>query len=165
MSSDVEGTGNVDAMFEFEMGEHTSKFPCDRLYVTNHMWAIQTEDGNLRFGLTAYAVRLLQDVYFLDWLIDPGTHVKSRAHIGSIESKKAESDLYSPVAGVFTAINQTALDDPSVINADAYQAGWLIEIQPDQGQADSLLSPDQYAEHLIVAWDVAQKTIKGQANV
>ena len=50
-----------------------------------------------RFGFSAYAVRLLQDVYFLDWIVDPDTPVKSRAHIGSIESKKAESDLYAPI--------------------------------------------------------------------
>ena len=183
MSNDVDdGKGGNDGdtvvpVFEFAMGEHTAEFPLDRLYVTNHMWAIQTDDCHYRFGLTAYAVRLLQDVYFLDWLIEPGTPVKHRGHIGSIESKKAESDLYSPIAGVFTAINHAALDDPSVINADTYGAGWMIEIQADgiktghiaaeadSGEAASLLSPDQYAEHLIAAWDVAQKTIKGQANV
>lgn len=153
-----------DSMFDFAMGEHTAKFPRDRVYVTNHMWGIPTDDGIVRFGLTSYAVRLLQDVYFLDWLIEPGSHVKLRSHIGSIESKKAESDLYAPIAGVFMSINEAALDDPSIINADAYSDGWLFEIQADQRQVDSLLSPDQYAEHLVTAWDVAQKTIKGQAN-
>lgn len=158
-------SANKDQAFEFAMGEHNAKFPGDRVYVTNHMWAMNTVGESYRFGLTAYAVRLLQDVYFLDWLVEPGTHVKSRGHIGSIESKKAESDLYAPIAGVMSAINEVALDDPSIINADTYDEGWLIEIQADQGQADSLLSPDQYAEHLVAAWDVAQKTIKGQANV
>jgi glycine cleavage system H protein len=158
-------SGDLNAeMFEFAMGQHLAKFPCDRVYVTNHMWGMPVGDGILRFGLTAYAVRLLQDVYFLDWLIEPGTPIDLRGHIGSIESKKAESDLYAPIAGVFHAINEQVLDDPSMINADTYGDGWLIQIQAGPGQAETLLSPDGYAEHLVTAWDVAQKTIKGQAN-
>jgi glycine cleavage system H protein len=113
--------------------------------------------------LTAYAVRLLQDVYFLDWILDPPVQIESRAHIGSIESKKAESDLYAPLAGKLVAINDATLDDPSLINADTYHDGWMIEIETDS--AASLLSPDAYAEHLVAAWEVAQRTIKGQANL
>ena len=143
------------------MGEFTAKFPCDRQYATNHMWAQRVKRTRYRFGLTAYAVRLLQDVYFLDWIVDPDTLVKSRAHIGSIESKKAESDLYAPIAGTLVAINHAALDDPSIINADTYDEGWLIEIETE---SDDLLTPDAYAEHLAEAWEVAQRTIKGQVN-
>lgn len=148
--------------FSFPMGEFTATFPRDRSYATNHMWAKETQTGRFRFGLTAYAVRLLQDVYFLDWIVDPSAPIKLRAQIGSIESKKAESDLYSPIAGTLVGINDEALDDPSIINADTYGEGWLIEIE----SADSkpLLKPNAYAEHLHEAWDVAQKTIKGQAN-
>lgn len=144
------------------MGEFTAEFPRDRHYVTNHMWAAQIEGLRYRFGLTAYAVRLLQDVYFLDWLSEPPAQIALRGHIGSIESKKAESDLYSPVAGTLTQINESTLSDPSLINADAYGDGWLIEIEAEPSPA--LLSPDEYAEHLIEAWKVAQRTIKGQAN-
>ena len=59
------------------------------------MWA-QRRDDCLRFGFTAYAVRLLQDVYFLDWSVDAGISLAERQEIGSIESKKAESSLYVP---------------------------------------------------------------------
>lgn len=163
---------NFGDTFDFAMGEHTATFPRDRLYATNHMWAIaglddqddQDDDRVVRLGLTAYAVRLLQDVYFLDWLVEPGATIPSKQHIGSIESKKAESDLYAPVAGVLHAINDDALNDPSVINADTYGDGWMIEIKVARSQIDLLLSPDQYAAHLEIAWEVAQKTIKGQAN-
>ncbi len=148
--------------FTFAMGEFEAKFPRDRMYATNHMWAKQIDANRYRFGLTTYAVRLLQDVYFLDWIIDPPTAVKLCAHIGSIESKKAESDLYAPVSGTLTGINAGALDDPSIINADAYGDGWLIQI--DASDSDPLLTPDAYADHLTEAWEVAQRTIKGQAN-
>ena len=150
--------------FTFGMGEFSASFPRDRSYVTNHMWAKSIENGGWRFGLTAYAVRLLQDVYFLDWLVSVGQSLGHRQMLGSIESKKAESDLYSPIAGTLSAINDEALSDPSIINAAPYGDGWMIEIVANEGADTKLLSPDGYAEHLIQAWDVAQRTIKGQAN-
>ncbi|MEM9644248.1 MAG: glycine cleavage system protein H [Planctomycetota bacterium] len=151
-------------VFTFEMGEHTAEFPRGRQYVANHMWATQCAEyaRRYRFGLTAYAVRLLQDVYFLDWVVQAGTPIGHRAVMGSIESKKAESELYSPVAGTLTTINEDLLDDPSTINADTYGDGWMFEIEADD--IGPLLSAEQYAEHLIAAWAVAQRTIKGQAN-
>lgn len=148
--------------FSFAMGEFQAKFPRDRHYATNHMWARQMRQDRWRLGLTAYAVRLLQDVYFLDWLIEPSTTVALKQMIGSIESKKAESDLYAPLAGRLAAINQQALEDPSIINADAYGDGWMIEL--DVEDATTLLNPDEYGQHLVEAWQVAQRTIKGQAN-
>lgn len=154
-----------DDSFTFAMGEFDATFPTDRLYATNHMWALPV-DGvavRYRFGLTAYAVRLLQDVYFLDWEVDVPSRLSLKQMIGAIESKKAESDLYSPVVGELTAINDDVLSDPALINADPYGAAWMIEIQIESDSA--LLNPDAYAAHLETAWDVAQKTIKGQANV
>ncbi len=98
-----EGEDDEDAWFSFAMGEFNAEFPRDRHYATNHMWAKLVEAGRWRFGLTAYAVRLLQDVYFLDWLVEPPAPIALRAQIGSIESKKAESDLYAPLAGKLIA--------------------------------------------------------------
>lgn len=146
------------------MGEFSAAFRGDRRYVKNHMWATATENRRWRFGLTEYAVRLLQDVYFLDWTVEPPAPVEYRMTIGAIESKKAESDLFSPISGTFVAFNEQAIDDPSVINADPYGDGWLIEIESDSDAPATLLTPEQYAEHLIEAWEVAQRTIKGQAN-
>jgi glycine cleavage system H protein len=159
---------NENGCFEFAMGDFSAEFPTDRSYAKNHMWASQVqpqgEPSRWRFGLTAYAVRLLQDVYFLDWLVEPVAAIESRAHIGSIESKKAESDLFAPLEGKLVAINETALSDPSIINADCYGEGWMIEMTASQDASAVLLDPEGYAEHLVKAWDVAQKTIKGQAN-
>lgn len=148
------------------MGEYTARFPTDRMYAANHMWAqpLAEQPSVYRFGLTAYAVRLLQDVYFLDWIVEPPSELRHRQEIGAIESKKAESDLFAPLHGRLTAINRVALDDPSTINVSPYGDGWLIEIKPTPQARDELLSPAAYLQHLESAWQVAQRTIKGQVN-
>ena len=144
----------------FKMGEYEALFPNDRKYAKNHMWAIRIDD-KWRFGLAAYAVRLLQDVYFLDWEISPGTEVQQGAHIGDIESSKAESSLHAPISGTLLEFNRLLLKDPSAINVDKYDAGWLFEMR---AKTDVLLSPDGYLDHLKAVWEVTQKTIKGQLN-
>ena len=146
----------------FMMGEYEARFPTNLLYGKNHMWASHNEqDALIRFGLSAYAVRLLQDVYFLDLEIEPGMPLKPRQEIGSIESKKAESSLYTPIAGAVAKVNENLLEDPTAINLDKYDRGWLFELK---ATPEELLSCDQYLEHLEAAWQVAQRTIKGQAN-
>ncbi|MDP6446440.1 MAG: glycine cleavage system protein H, partial [Pirellulaceae bacterium] len=127
----------------FMMGEYEAVIPSDRRYARNHMWAKPHNDSEFRFGFrfgfTAYAVRLLQDVYFLDWTVDEGAALNERQQIGAIESKKAESDLFSPVGGVLSAFNAELLSDPSAINVDKYEQGWLFDMASD---GESLLSPE-----------------------
>jgi glycine cleavage system H protein len=142
------------------MGKFPAQFPVDRTYARNHMWA-QRREGAWRFGFSAYAVRLLQDVYFLEWTVDVGTQLRDRHPIGAIESSKAESDLYAPAPGKLLAFNEALLKDPSAINVDTYGPGWLLELETDGAE---LLSPEQYLQHLEQAWAVAQRTIKGQIN-
>jgi len=144
----------------FMMGEFEARFPADRQYAKNHMWALAV-DGGFRFGFSAYAVRLLQDVYFLEWEIDPPAPLRAQQKIGFIESSKAESDLYAPVAGTLCEINEGLLSDPSAINTDKYGAGWLFEVETS---GESLLSPEAYLEHLDAVWGTTQRTIKGQLN-
>ncbi|MBI81645.1 MAG: glycine cleavage system protein H [Planctomycetaceae bacterium] len=144
----------------FMMGEFEARFPTDRQYTTNHMWA-QQQGGSYRFGFSAYAIRLLQDVYFLDWSVDAQTKVAERQLIGSIESSKAESDLFSPLEGRLTCFNEALLSDPALINVDGYERGWLFEIS---GQGDAFHAPQEYIEYLVEVWEVAQRTIKGQLH-
>lgn len=144
----------------FMMGEFPAHLPADRQYAKNHMWALRVED-RFRFGFSAYAVRLLQDVYFLDWIVDEGVRLAEKQEIGSIESKKAESALYAPITGVLTRFNGNVLSDPSAINVDKYHHGWLFEIQ---GSGNGLLSPEGYLAHLNDVWEITQRTIKGQLN-
>jgi glycine cleavage system H protein len=142
----------------FMMGKFETRIPHDRIYARNHMWCQSLADRH-RFGFSAYAVRLLQDVYFLEWSIDTGAHVQFRQEIGSIESSKAESALYAPMAGQLIDFNQALLSDPSAINVDTYGAGWLFEMV---GDTSSLLNAALYVDFLAQAWEETQRTIKGQ---
>ena len=144
----------------FMMGKFEARIPRDRQYARNHMWCSTRSDQH-RFGFTAYAVRLLQDVYFLEWSVDAGAPVSFRQEIGSIESSKAESALYAPTAGVITEFNAALLADPSAINLDNYGDGWLLDLQ---GDAASMLGPQQYVEFLAESWKEAERTIKGQLH-
>jgi len=145
----------------FMMGQFEAKFPRDRNYAMNHMWASPKKGGSFRVGFTAYAVRLLQDVYFLEWTVDEGAWVEHRQEIGTIESKKAESDLYSPAAGRLTVFNERLLNDPSAINIDKYDTGWLFDLESVDPE---LMTAEQYLDHLNDVWAVTQRTIKGQLN-
>jgi glycine cleavage system H protein len=152
----------IDAL-TFMMGEFEAVFPTDRRYAKNHMWAqVSAEDpSQVRFGFTAYAVRLLQDVYFLDWLIDAPSVLKESQEIGSIESKKAESALFAPGPGQLLQFNEALMEDPSSINTDKYAGGWLFDMNIERPE---FLTTNQYIELLDDLWAKTQRTIKGQLN-
>lgn len=141
----------------FLMGKYPAELPADRRYARNHMWC--QEDGSLyRFGFTAYAIRLMRDVYFLDWNLSAGDAVQEKQQIGHIETSKAVSDLFAPIAGTLVAINQELLNDPSPINTDGYGAGWLFAMQ---GSMQTTLSVQEYYQFLDANWEKTQRTLKG----
>lgn len=144
----------------FMMGQYKALVPDDRMYSPRHLWLQESEFGRYRVGFTSYSVRLLQDVYFLEWSIDPDTIVRDKQEIGEVESAKAISSMFPPFAGKVLEFNQKLLNDPSGINADNYGSGWLYEFETSA----SPLSATGYVEFLKSAWDDAQKTIKGQIN-
>ena len=143
-------------MLTFMMGEFEAEFPADRQYAKNHMWARSSDDGSIQFGFAAYAVRLLQDVYFLDWLVEAPVVLSAGQEIGSIESKKAESSLFAPIDGELIQFNEALMDDPSTINVDKYQRGWLFTMKGDSGE---LIQPSDYITLLDEVWDKTQRTI------
>ena len=142
----------------FMMGNFAARFPVDRRYANNHMW-LRAEGEVLRFGLSAYAVRLLQEVYFLEWTVDAGAVVREKDEIGAIESSKATAGLYAPIAGTITRFNSAVLADPSAINKDGYGAGWFFEMT---GKTDGTMDAQQYLEYLGVSWTKTQALLKGQ---
>ncbi len=141
----------------FLMGKFPAVLPAELRYARNHMWCRQNE-GSLRFGFTSYAVRLMQDVYFLDWDLADGAAVQAKQQIGHIETSKATSDLFAPIAGTIVRFNQDVLKDPSAINVDNYGAGWLFEMQGNPGDT---LSAQEYHDFLDANWDKTQRMLKG----
>jgi glycine cleavage system H protein len=150
----------------FPMGKFTAVLPGDLRYARNHMWARSLGPGpagtRWQFGFTSYAIRLMKDVYFLDWNLSAGDSVELLQEIGHIETSKAESDLFSPLAGVLTTFNTALLNDPSAINVDGYGAGWLFEIET--GDDSVLLEPGVYLQFLADNWEKTQRHIKGRIN-
>ena len=143
----------------FMMGQYEVRIPTDRMYSENHLW-LKPSGNSYQVGFTAYSVRLLQDVYFLDWSIDPDTDVPHRKEIGEIESSKALSSLYSPFSGRVLEFNEHLLEDPSTINTDNYGAGWLFQFQTEA----TLIAPEEYVKLLEGGWEETQRHLKGQIN-
>src|SRR5215472_5640021 len=142
----------------FLMGKFPAELPGDLRYaLTNHMWCRSTGSRH-RFGFTAYAVRLMQDVYFLDWVVNAGDTVKQLQQIGHIETSKAVADLFAPTSGTLLTFNQEVLKDPSAINVDNYGAGWLFEMDGDSGV---LVPVGEYHGFLDANWEKTQRMLKG----
>jgi glycine cleavage system H protein len=97
----------------FHMGKHPAVLPGELRYARNHMWASEQAANRWRFGFTSYAIRLMQDVYFLSWSIDAGDAVTLLQEIGRIETSKAESDLFAPLTGTLETFNPALLNDPT----------------------------------------------------
>ncbi len=147
----------------FLMGKYPAELPGELRYARNHMWAREVAPGRWRFGFTSYAIRLMKDVYFLDWSISAGDPVTLSQEIGHIETSKAESDLFAPLTGTLTAFNQALLDDPSTINVDGHGAGWLFEIE--SADPGPLMDVSGYHQFLSSTWETTQRVIKAKINI
>ena len=102
--------------------------PNDLRYTASHEWVRVEADGTLTSGITDHAQEALGDVVFLE-LPEAGRSVAKEEAIAVIESVKAASDIYAPVAGEILEANQAAIDAPESVNTDAY-AAWLFKIKP-----------------------------------
>jgi glycine cleavage system H protein len=142
----------------FMMGKFPAPLPEELRYARNHMWCRPAGADPMRFGFTAYAVRLMQDVYFLDWQVNAGDALQLKQTIGHIETSKAQSDLFAPVAGTLIAFNQELLQDPSPINVDNHGAGWLFEMATD---GTGTMTATEYYQFLDSNWETTQRLLKG----
>ncbi|MBX9680115.1 MAG: glycine cleavage system protein GcvH [Gemmataceae bacterium] len=121
--------------------------PKNLRYSKSHEWA-KLEGEVCTIGITKFAVDQLTDVVFVE-LPDVGDHVFAGDSFGEIESVKAVSDLYSPINGEVTAINQDLIRDPAGIAADPFGKGWLIQVKPEPGSnLNAMMSPDQYQKQI-----------------
>jgi glycine cleavage system H protein len=102
--------------------------PADLKYTQSHEWIKQEADGTITVGITDHAQEALGDIVFLE-LPDAGRTVKAGEECAVVESVKAASDIYAPVAGEVVARNDAAVDAPESVNQDAY-AAWLFKLKP-----------------------------------
>jgi glycine cleavage system H protein len=118
----------------------------DRKYTKDHEWA-SAKGQNVTVGITDFAQTSLGDVTFVQ-LPETGKVFKKGEIIGSVESVKAVSDIYAPISGKITKVNQDVLNDPALLNQDPYGKAWLIEVEASNaGELNELLSPEAYKQH------------------
>jgi len=116
-------------------------------YATTHEWAT-LEGETCTLGISKFAVDQLTDVVYVE-LPEVGDHVFAGESFGEIESVKAVSDLYSPVNGEISAVNEKLLEDPARIAADPYGKGWMVKIKVEPGtRLDHLLTAEQYEKQV-----------------
>ena len=122
-----------------------SSYPADLRYTKSHEWLRTLQDGTIEVGITDHAQQALGDLVFVE-VPEAGRQLAAGDACAVVESVKAASDIYSPVAGTIVAVNQALADKPETINEDAYGEGWIFAVQPeDLAQLDELLTPDDYA--------------------
>ena len=118
--------------------------PSDRKYAKTHEWARDDGDGTVTVGITEHAQEALGDVVFVE-LPEVGQEVTAGAEFGVVESVKAASDLYSPVSGEVTEVNDRLESAPETINEDPFEAGWIMKVHVnDAGELDDLLDGSDY---------------------
>jgi glycine cleavage system H protein len=120
-----------------------SKTPNDLRYTKSHEWVKKEADGTVSVGITDHAQGLLGDMVFVE-LPKVGTKVAAGKECGVVESVKAASDIYAPIAGEITAVNSSVSDAPESVNQDAY-AAWMFKIKPaSAAEVDALLDAKAY---------------------
>ena len=121
------------------------KTPSDLKYSRNDEW-IRIENGTATVGITDYAQDQLNDIVYVE-LPDVGAEYQAGAAFGVVESVKAASDIYLPVGGKITAVNDKVAGEPELINTDPYGDGWLVKIQVTNGDTSGLMAADAYAQY------------------
>lgn len=118
--------------------------PDDRKYSESHEW-LRIEDDVAVVGITDHAQRRLGDITFVEFP-EPGQRFEAGEVCMTVESVKAASDIYLPVAGTVREINRTLEDHPEIVNQDPHGAGWLVKIEDyDAAAVESLLDAEGYA--------------------
>jgi len=122
-------------------------FPDDLQYSDDHEWAKQT-DGVARIGISDYAQNQLGDIVFVE-LPEVGDTFEKGQEFGTVESVKAVSELYMPVGGEITAINEALEEAPELVNNDPYSGGWMIDVRLENpSEYDELKDQQAYLELL-----------------
>ena len=121
-----------------------SNSPSELKYASSHEWARLEDDGTITVGITDHAQNALGDVVYVE-LPEIGNTYSAGEEIAVVESVKAASDIYAPLAGEVIAINEALQDSPEIINESPYDDGWFFKLQPSEvGELENLLDAEDY---------------------
>ncbi len=123
-----------------------ANFPADLLYTRDHEWA-RVDGQRVRVGITQHAVDQLGDITLVNLDVAVGTTLEAGKPFGTVESVKAVSDLFAPVAGKVVEVNPALTDSPELINENPYEKGWMITLEVS-GPVTGLLDPAAYTAHV-----------------
>ena len=123
----------------YRRARFTTRLPLDRRYTASHFWLREVEPSRWRIGFTKFATRMLGDLVEYHLSLVHGDAMTLGQSIGSVEGFKAVADLYGVASGVFAGGNAALDDDPTLVDADPYDRGWLYEVrgEPDPGAVDA----------------------------
>lgn len=117
----------------------------DRRYAKSHEWALQAGDGTVKVGISDYAQDSLGDITFVE-VPGVGDSFAAGEVFGVVESVKAASDLYAPVAGEVVAVNEALEAAPETVNQSPYKEGWIMTLKvADPAELEALLDHEGYA--------------------
>lgn len=120
----------------------------DRKYTKDHEWALD-DNGEIVVGITSFAVEQLGDITLVNLDVKPGDTVQAHKTFGTIESVKTLSDLFAPVSGKVTRVNDALVDQPELVNEDCWGKAWMVAIQPSSAEeVAELLDASAYAKHV-----------------
>ena len=121
-----------------------SESPENLKYLSSHEWVKLEDDGTVTVGISDHAQDLLGDIVFVE-LPEVGQRLGAEEEAAVVESVKAASDIFSPIGGEITEINEKLLDEPDLVNVSPYEDGWFFKMQPDDLESlKSLLSSEEY---------------------
>ena len=122
--------------------------PENLYYTKEHEW-LKVQGDTTIMGITDYAQKSLHEIVFVD-LPEVGRKVKQMESIGTVESVKAVSEIYTPISGEIIEVNTELNEKPELVNQDPYGKGWIAKIQPEnlEKELKNLMTPQQYKEHL-----------------
>jgi len=122
--------------------------PTDLKYMQSHEWVRENDDGTLTVGITEFAQEQLGDVVFVE---TPEVDLECEAEqaVAVVESVKAASDIYAPVAGKIMETNGALADEPELVNSSPYENGWLYQLEPRDGtDIENLMDAEGYEAHI-----------------
>jgi glycine cleavage system H protein len=125
-----------------------SEAPSELKYSKSHEWVRLNDDGTVTVGITDHAQELLGDLVYVE-VPETGSELDAEQACAVVESVKAASDVYAPLAGTVVEANESLADSPEVVNRDAYGDGWIMRLKPADAEAiDELMDSDEYQEFI-----------------